>query len=205
MKRALTNIALVVTGMLLVIVVGIGVLTLNGINPLQSNRTDRSQPVLLTSVQELNQYNAAVGNFEVVLDLEDDAPWLPDFLSGRRTLFVAAGTVNAYVDMSGLSDGDLTLSPDGTTVTVRLPEPELDKPNLDQERSYLFSQDRGAFERVADAFELPEQSEYYLEAETRMAAAADESELRTQASENTRAMLTGMFGALDMQVDFRDS
>jgi hypothetical protein len=205
MKRILTNIALIVTGMLLVVIAGIGVMTVNGMNPLQADRIDRSQPVLLTSVQELSRFNAAVGNFEVLLDVEDDVPWLPDFLSGRRTLFVAAGTVNAYVDMSGLSEDDLTLSADGTTVTVRLPEPELDKPNLDQERSYLFSQDRGAFERVADAFELPEQSEFYLEAETRMAAAAEESELRRQASENTRAMLTGMFGAIDLQVTFRNS
>lgn len=149
MKRTLTNIALVVTGMLLVIVAGVGVTTVNGMNPLQGDRIDRSQPVLLTSIQELSRYNAAVGNFEVLLDIEEDMPWLPDLLSGRRTLFVAAGTVDAYVDMSGLSEGDLTLSPDGTTVTVRLPEAELDKPNLDQKRSYLFSQDRGAFERVS--------------------------------------------------------
>lgn len=204
MKRALKNLALVVTGMLLVIITGVGLLTLNGINLSQLNRIDRSQPSLLTSIQDISRYHAAVGNFEVLLDVEDDVPWLPDILAGRRTLFVAAGSVDAYVDMSGLSDGDLVMSPDGTTVSVRLPEAELAKPNLDQERSYLFSQDRGAFERVADAFVLPEQSEFYQDAETRMAAAAEESELREQASENTRAMLTGMFASLDMQVTFLD-
>ncbi|WP_422391387.1 DUF4230 domain-containing protein [Arthrobacter sp. N1] len=204
MKRALKNLALVVTGMLLVIITGVGLLTLNGINPFQLNRTDRSQPALLTSIQDISQYHAAVGNFEVLLDVEDDVPWLPDVLAGRRTLFVAAGSVDAYVDMSGLSDGDLVTSPDGTTVSIRLPEAELADPNLDQERSYLFSQDRGAFERVADAFVLPEQSEFYQDAETRMTAAAEESELRAQASENTRAMLTGMFASLDMQVAFLD-
>lgn len=204
MKRALKNLALVVTGMLLVIITGVGLLTLNGINPFQLNRTDRSQPALLTSIQDISQYHAAVGNFEVLLDVEDDVPWLPDVLAGRRTLFVAAGSVDAYVDMSGLSDGDLVTSPDGTTVSIRLPEAELADPNLDQERSYLFSQDRGAFERVADAFVLPEQSEFYQDAETRMTAAAEESELRAQAAENTRAMLTGMFASLDMQVAFLD-
>jgi hypothetical protein len=204
MKRALKNLALVVTGMLLVIITGVGLLTLNGISPFQLNRTDRSQPALLTSIQDISQYHAAVGNFEVLLDVEDDVPWLPDVLAGRRTLFVAAGSVDAYVDMSGLSDGDLVTSPDGTTVSIRLPEAELANPNLDQERSYLFSQDRGAFERVSDAFVLPEQSEFYQEAETRMTAAAEESELREQASENTRAMLTGMFASLDMQVAFLD-
>ena len=76
-------------------------------------------------------------------------------IAGRRTLFVAAGTVNTYVDLSGLADQDLTLSSDGKSTTVRLPEPQLDKPNLDHERSYVFSQDRGVLDAIADAIEPP--------------------------------------------------
>ncbi len=173
-----------------------------GFNPFQATQIDRSQPVLLKSIQDISEYHAAVGNFEVVLDIEEDIDWVPGFVAGRRTLFVAAGTVNSHVDFSGLSGDDLTLSADGKSVTVRLPEPEIGKPNVDFDRSYIFGQDRGIVDRITDAIETPKQAELYGLAETKMFAAAEESELRAQAAENTRAMLTGMFGSLGIDVIF---
>jgi hypothetical protein len=89
-------------------------------------------------------------------------------------------------------------------VTVRLPASQLDKPNLDHDRSYVFSQDRGVFDRIADAIETPQQAQYFKLAETKMSTAAEESELREQATANTQAMLTGMFGALGIQITFVD-
>jgi hypothetical protein len=143
--------------------------------------------VLLKSVQDISQYHAAVGNLEVVLDIEDDVAGIPAFIAGRRTLYVAAGTVSAYVDLSGLADKDMTLSPDGKSVTVRLPAPKLDKPNLDFDRSYMYDQDRGIVDRIADAIEPPQQAKLYQLAETKMTTAAEESDLRKQATENTKA------------------
>jgi hypothetical protein len=35
-----------------------------------------------------------------VIDTEDDIAGVPAIIAGRRTLFIAAGTVNAYVDLS---------------------------------------------------------------------------------------------------------
>lgn len=87
--------------------------------------------------------------------------WVPGFIADERSLFVAAGTVDAYVDFSGLAEGDLTLSDDGKSVEIRLPEAQLDKPNLDQGRTYLFSQERGVIDRVGpplaadEAYGLP--------------------------------------------------
>lgn len=170
--------------------------------PFTERTTDRSQPVLLKSVQDISSYDAAVGNFEVILDIEKDVDWVPDLLAGERSLFVAAGTVDASVDFSGLATGDLTLSEDGKSVAIRLPEPVLDKPNLDQERTYLFSQDRGLVNRVDDAISSENQQEFYVLAEEKIAAAAKESELIDRARENTRSMLTGMFGALGLTVTF---
>jgi hypothetical protein len=195
------NSLLVAVG-LIVALAGVGIANMNGFGLFQ---TDRSRPALLTSIQDLSQFHAAVGTFEVVLDeTEEGLPWVPDFVSGRRTLFVAAGTVNAYVDLSGLSENDLVLSPDGKSVKVRLPEPQLDKPNLDQKLSYVVDQDRGALDRIADVVELPEQSQYYQNAEAKISAAAEESELRVQAAENTRATLTGLGRSLGVEMSFMD-
>ncbi|WP_045730239.1 DUF4230 domain-containing protein [Pseudarthrobacter chlorophenolicus] len=172
-----------------------------GFGPFAS-KSGRSQSVLLKSVRDVSQYHAAVGNFELLLDKKDDTGGLPDFIAGRRTLFVAAGTVNAYVDLAGLADTDLTLAADGKSVTLRLPEPQLDKPNIDHERSYVYSQDRGIADRVVDAFTAPQQAELYLLAESDMAKAAEDSELRQRADENTKSMLTGLFGSLGYEVSF---
>ena len=198
------RLAFVVVGALVVALAVFGVGNVFGFSPFQLHQTDRSQPALLKSIKDISQYHAAVGNFEVVLDVEDDISGVPGIIAGRRTLFVAAGTVNTYVDLSGLADKDLTLSEDGKSATVRLPEPELDKPNLDHDRSYVFMQDRGVLDRIADALEPPQQAQFYKLAETKLAAAAEESELRKQAAENTKAMLTGVFGSLGIHATFLD-
>lgn len=204
MRMALRLASLLVAGTL-VFVAALGVAGLFDItNPFQSRTTDRSQPALLKSIQDINQFHAAVGNFEVVLDVEHDVKWVPGFIVGERSLFVAAGTVNAYVDFSGLDEGDLTLSENGGSVTIRLPEARLDKPNLDQDRTYLFSQERGVINRVGDALSPQDQQELYQLAEQKLVAAAQESELARQAEENTKAMLIGMFGSLDITVTFVD-
>ena len=183
---------------------GLGVAHMYGFSLFEGSRDDQSQPALLTSVKDINQFHASVGTFQQVLKIEDDVPWVPDILAGRQTTFIAVGTVNAYVDLAELAEDDLILSTDGKSVQVRLPEPQLDKPNLDQELTYVVAQDRGALDRIADAVDLPEQSQYYEDAEAKIAAAAEDSELRNQAAENTEAMLSGMFGSLGIEATFLD-
>jgi hypothetical protein len=184
---------------------GLGVAGLFDItNPFQSRTMDRSQPVLLTSIQDISQFHAAVGNFEVVLDVEHDVDWVPSFIAGEQSLFVAAGTVNAYVDFSDLAEQDFTLSVDGKSVKIRLPDAKLNKPNLDQNRTYLFSQERGVVNRIGDALSVQDQSELYKLAEQKLVSAAEESKLAQQAEKNTRAMLTGMFKSLNIEVTFTD-
>ena len=87
---------------------------------------------------------------------------------------------------------------------IRLPDAKLDKPNLDQDRTYLFSQERGVVNRYRDALSVQDQSELYKLAEQKLVSAAEESELAQQAEENSRAMLTGLFKSLDIEVTFTD-
>ncbi len=197
------RIALVVVGALVVALAGLGVANMFGFSPFDSGKDDRDRPALLKSIQDVSQYHAAVGNFEVVIDEKTDDSWVPPIIAGRRTLFVAAGTVNAYVDMTGLADEDLTLSPDGKSAKIRLPEAQLDKPNLDLDRSYTYSQDRGVLDRIADAIDVPEEEKkMQILAEKKFTDAAEKSELRKRATENTKSMLTGMLGSLGIQVTF---
>ncbi|MEO8221867.1 MAG: DUF4230 domain-containing protein, partial [Specibacter sp.] len=52
---------------------GIAFANVTGFNLFQLGATDRSHPVLLQSIQDVSQYHAAVGNFDVVVDFEDPA------------------------------------------------------------------------------------------------------------------------------------
>ncbi len=181
----------------LILVVGAR-LALSWLDPFGERTVDRSGPVLLRSIQNLSRFEAATGNFQVVVDLEKDAAFLPDAIKGTRTLFVGAGNVDAYVDFGALAKNAITVSPDRTSVTVRLPHAQLEKPNLDNKRSYVFAQQRGLLDRVSDFLSSSPQNqqELYVLAEKKIAEAAASSDLRARADENTRSMLEGMLRTL---------
>jgi Protein of unknown function (DUF4230) len=172
------------------------------LNPFRTEEVDRTGPAVLKSIRDLSQYHAAVGEFQVVVDLEKDVSFVPSFLAGERVLFVAAGTVNAYVDFSGLREDALTVSADRKSVEIRLPPAQLDKPNLDQQRSYLFAQQRGVWNRFKSLFEVPDQQRFYSVAEQKIGEAAVHAGLTKRAEDNTRAMLVGMLTTLGYQVTF---
>ncbi|MDF5752573.1 DUF4230 domain-containing protein [Spongiactinospora sp. TRM90649] len=168
------------------------------LDPFGERDIDRSQPVLLTSIQDLSRFQAASGSFQVVVDLEKDAAFLPDAIKGSRTLFVGAGSVNAYVDFSRMAEGALTVSPDRTTVTVRLPRAALDRATLDNRLSYVYHQQRGILDRVQDFLSSSPQNqqELYVLAEKKIDEAARSSDLSKRAEQNTKAMLEGMLRSL---------
>lgn len=172
------------------------------LNPFATETRDRSQPALLQSVRDLSQYHAAEGDFQVVVDLEHDVAWVPDAIAGSRTLFVARGTVSAYIDLGTLTDEALTVDAEKKTVQVRLPAPKLAEPNLDQENTYVYSQDRGAWDSIESLFQPPDQRELYVLAEKKIGDAAKEAGLTARAERNTRAMLNGMFTSLGYKASF---
>jgi hypothetical protein len=191
-----------------VVVLAFGVMGLVSLapklNPFATDEVDRSQPVLLQSIRDLSQYHAAAGEFQVVIDLEKDVRFLPAGVAGERALFIAAGSVNAFVDFSGMNEDALSVSPDRTSVEVRLPEPQLDEPNLHQDRSYLVAQQRGAWNRLMALFERSDQQQFYVLGEQKIAEAAKGAGLVERARTNTRAMLVGMLEPLGYRVTFAD-
>ncbi|MFD8970160.1 DUF4230 domain-containing protein [Streptomyces sp. NPDC059568] len=159
---------------------------------------DRTGPTLLESIQDLDRYEAASGNFQVVVDLEKDAKYLPDAIRGTRTLYVGAGTVSSYVDFGGLGAGSVTTDEARTSATIRLPHARLGEAALDPDRSYAVSKQRGLLDRLGDLFSDNPADE---RAVNRLAArhisdAAKESELTERAEKNTTSMLKGLLRSL---------
>lgn len=188
-----------------VVVVLVGLQFVRGLpdwaNPFGTETKDRSGPVLLKSIQDLRRYEAASGTFQVVVDLEKDAKFLPSSLRGKRTLFVGNGTVDAYVDFSRLGSGAIEVNADRTAATIVLPPAQLEKTNLDTENSYVYATERGLFDRFGDFFSNNpnDQQQMYVLASKKIQDAAAKSGLRERADANTRSMLTNMLQALGFE------
>jgi len=167
-------------------------------NPFTETTTERSGPVVLKSITELSRYEAASGSFQVVVDLTKSTSFLPSFLAGSQTLFVGDGTDIAFVDFSGLKGPDLKVSKNRTTVTVTLPQPQLEPAVLNTKQSYVFAQQQGLVDRLDNFFggNPNSQQAVYIDAQKHIEAAARRSPLVADARQNTQAMLTGMLGAL---------
>jgi predicted ester cyclase len=187
-------------GVIVAVVLGLKAVDLwpNIRNPFATQTTDRSGPVLLKSIQDLSRYVAAEGNFQVLVDLQENKKFIPDIFFNERTLFVGAGTVDAYVDFGTINQGAITISPDGKSIELKLPAPQLEKPSLDVNRSYVFAEQRGVVNRVTDLFggDPNRQQQLYQLAEQKIAQAAQESELRERARKNTELMLTSLLKSL---------
>jgi hypothetical protein len=167
-------------------------------NPFGTRTIDRSQPALLLSLQDLSVYKAATANLQLIIDLEKDARFVPSFIKGERTLFVAAGSVDAEVDFSRIDKDAIKVSDDRRTATITLPRPSLGKVRIDPNASYVASRERGIIDRLASVVsdDPNSQRELYQLADQRLAAAARQSDLISRAEQNTRATLEGMLRGL---------
>lgn len=171
------------------------------LNPFSTETKDRSQPVVLRSLERLTEYRAATANLEVVVDVEEDGI-LPSFLQGDKTLLVAAGRVDASVDFRGLGSRGLQVSEDRKAVTITLPAAKLGEADVDLERSRVFDRDRGLLDRVGSVFADNPSNERELlllaERKLRSAAAADRGVVQA-AERNTRAMLESLMRGLGFE------
>ena len=175
-------------------------------NPFATQTTVRSQPPLLNSITSLSRYEAASGSFEGVVELSSQVSFIPSFIAGSQTLFIGAGTVIAYVDFSRLKGDALTVSA-GNSVTVRLPAARLEPAVLNVSQSYVYAEQQGVVNRIANFFSgnPNSQQQVYILAQQKIQAAAQQSPLLSEAQKNTEGMLDGMLTSLGFQhvtVDF---
>jgi hypothetical protein len=170
-------------------------------NPFAQTTSIQSGPVILKSITALSRYEAASGTFQVVIDLSTHTSFVPSFIAGSQTLFIGDGTVVAYVDFGSLHGRAIQVNSARRAVTVRLPAAALEAPVLNVDQSYVFAQQQGLINRVANFFSGNPNSQQavYISADQRIAAAARSSGLVADAERNTREMLTGMLATLGFQ------
>jgi hypothetical protein len=166
-------------------------------NPFSETTTDRSGPVVLKSIVQLSRYEAASGNFQVVVDISSGGI-LPSFLEGSDTMFIGVGTDNAFVDFSNLKGNAVQVSQDRLTASIALPHAQLETANLDVKQSYVFAQQQGLFTRINSFLggNPNSQQAVYELAQKKIEQAAAQSAVKTDAERNTRAMLVSLLQSL---------
>lgn len=174
-------------------------------NPLQEQVVDHQRPALMLALSDLAEYHAAQGSYQVVVDLERDTPYVPGFVKGERTTYLASGTVDGVVDLRALGAGSVQVREQSVVIT--LPPARLGEAAVDLEGSKVLDRDRGVVDRISGALSESPTSErdVALLAEDKLTDAAVDSDLLRRAQDNTRRMLTGLarsFGYSDVTVRF---
>src|SRR5215216_1876608 len=152
-------------------------------NPFAAKTVDRSGPAVLKAIEDLNEYRAASGHFETIVDVEKDTK-LPASILGERTLFLTVGAVD--------------VSSDRRSATITLPPPRFTDAGLDVDRSRVVDHDRGVLNDIGSVFGgSGRDRELYVLAERKLEAAArSDSGLLARARVNTTGVLKGLLTSL---------
>ena len=200
---------------MLLVVAAVGLLALfllarfvSGFDPFNRETVDRTGPAVLLALQDLSEYRAATGEFQVLVDTQDQVRNLPLVIAGERTLFIANGTVDAAVDFTNIGAESVDIDQARERVSITLPPAELTDPEVDPDRSYVYSRERGIIDRLTGVFNdnPTSERELYQLAEDKLRAAAADSGLVDLAERNTEAMLRSLLTSLgftQIEVTFR--
>ena len=200
---------------MVLVVAAVGLLALfllarfvSGFDPFNRETIDRTQPAVLLALQDLSEYRAATGEFQVLVDTQDQVRNLPLVIAGERTLFIANGTVDAAVDFTNIGSESVDIDQTRERVSITLPPAKLTDPEVDPDKSYVYSRERGIIDRLTGVFNdnPTSERELYQLAEDKLQAAAADSGLVDLAERNTEAMLRSLLTSLgftQIEVTFR--
>lgn len=168
------------------------VLSATRLSPFATTTHEGSDAVVLTKVQDLAKFEAATGHFQTLVDQTRSNDHLPGWVSGERSVLAAEGDVEATVDLSHLPAGAIQLSADGRHATVHLPAPTLSEPRLDPATTRIVGHEEGILNRVGDGVtggDPTKVAELQQRASSKLAAAAEQSDLKDRARVNTERFL----------------
>jgi hypothetical protein len=98
-------------------------------------------PVVVEGIQDLDQLATVRWRESVIVTRESGGTELEQFLAGEKVLLVAAGDVEAGVNLADLGREDVKVN--GEMVTIRLPEPEILSASLDEDETRVYDRDFG--------------------------------------------------------------
>jgi hypothetical protein len=142
-----------------------------------------SQPTVVRQIQQLQRLETVRYTMDKIISGERDSEYLPKFLVSDRLLLFVHGEVIGGVDFNKLQPHDVSVR--GSTVTVRLPSPEILVTRVDNAKTRVYSRDTGLFSSPDPNLE----SEVREEAERQLLQAAEQDGILKTAEENARSAL----------------
>ncbi|KAB8143452.1 DUF4230 domain-containing protein [Chloroflexia bacterium SDU3-3] len=145
---------------------------------------DRGGTIL--QIRSLNRLETNQFSAERVIEAKIERGNPLDMVLGDKLLLIASGTVISGVDMGKLADQDVTISPDGKTITISLPPSEIFIQTLDNERTRVYDRTTGIFANQDKDLE----SKARLEADAQILQAACEANVLQKAADEAKTALT---------------
>ena len=96
-------------------------------------------------VQALSEIVTTRFNYSQVFTAQSDIPAALARLYGENVVMVAVGHIEAGIDVSAISEEDITYNPSTQTLTINLPAPALRACFLNESESYVVERERGTF------------------------------------------------------------
>jgi hypothetical protein len=153
-----------------------------------------SGAAVVQRIQQLSRLETASYTIETVIEVnQSQGNPIFDFFAGDALLLIAHGTVVAGVDLGALEPNDVTVAPDGSPITVRLPPAEVFATTLDNSRTRVYSRDRGWL--APDNVDLETLARQ--EAEARILQAACEDGVLSKATLQAEDALRQFLGLVD--------
>ncbi len=119
-----------------------------------------------------------------------------DLLLSDRLLLIASGDVIAGVDLAKLKDSDVTITPDGKTITLRLPPSEIFSKSLNNDRTRVYDRQTGIF--ASENKDLETQARSAAEGEILQAAC--EGGVMQKAADEAKRSVEQFVRLLDFEV-----
>ena len=155
---------------------------------------DRGGTIL--QIRNLNRLETQSFSVERVVEAKVERGNPLDILLGDRLLLIASGDVIAGVDLAKLKDSDVTISPDGKTITLRLPPSEIFSKSLNNDRTRVYDRQTGIF--AAQNKDLETQARTSAEGEILQAAC--EGGVMQKAADEAKRSVEQFVRLLDFEV-----
>lgn len=197
---------LIIASLILILVIALPIATFYFIKNASTFTEDKS--AVMERIQNLNELATAEAYTKVIIERQDNTVFgqsigvnLPG--TKRQLLVVIPGSVKAGVDLSQLTEKDVTINHDDKTATLTLPHAEfLSGAELFFDEVEVFSYE-GLFRvkaNIEEAYELAEEAKTLIMKET-----AEQGVLKT-AEENAEKTLVEMFSfaGYDVMIQFEE-
>lgn len=156
-----------------------------------------SGAAVIQRIQQLSRLETASYTIETVIDVRQGSniPIVGDFLASDELLLIAHGTVVAGVDLGSLPPSAVEVSPDGSSITLRLPPAQIFSAALDSQKTRVYSRERGVF--APENKDLETQARQV--AEQQILQSACEDGILSRAGQEAQVSLQQFLGLLEFE------